>query len=185
MHSEPTASQHLRQTDRPPGVRALRRIASSVALVGLIMLTLVGCAEGTSRDAERGREEDAERTSVVDLLQASASADLVRRAGEATPPPNDAAATEPASDSGGNRTSRFTTRRHTTAPGIRPGPWCVRSNVTESSTGRSTHRGEPARGSWFGRHRRPGRWPGPSRPARRPQQTEHPVHRRRRRWRRQ
>ncbi len=66
------------------------------------MLTLVGCAEGTSRDAERGRQDDAERTSVVDLLQASASADLVRRAGESTPPPNDAAATEPASDSGGN-----------------------------------------------------------------------------------
>lgn len=77
-------------------------MASAFALAGLIMLALAGCAEGTSHDAERGREEDAERTSVVDLLQASASADLVRQAGEATPPPNDAAATEPASDSGGN-----------------------------------------------------------------------------------
>lgn len=102
MPSEPIASQHLRRTDLPLRARAPRRKAPAVLLFGLITLALVGCAEGTSRDAERGREEDAERTSVVDLLQASASADLVRQGGEATPPPNDAAATEPESDLEGN-----------------------------------------------------------------------------------
>jgi hypothetical protein len=54
--------------------------------MALLLVLLVGCAEGTSRDAEQGRQADAERTSVVDDLQASASADLIRRVGQGTPP---------------------------------------------------------------------------------------------------
>lgn len=80
----------------------LRRKRFGLALIGVAMLALVGCAEGTSRDAERGREADAERTSVVDSLQATSSADLIRRVGEATPPPGDAAATESAADAEGD-----------------------------------------------------------------------------------
>lgn len=102
MPSDPIASHHLKENDRQLRPRTRRRGVWGVALVGSIMLVLVGCAEGTSRDAERGRQKDAERTSVVDDLQASASADLLRRAAEGTPPPDDAAATEPASDSGGD-----------------------------------------------------------------------------------
>ncbi len=97
---EPIASHHHKQNDAQSAARARRSRAWGFALVGSIMLGLVGCAEGTSRDAERGQQEDAERTSVVDDLQASASADLVRRAAEGTPP--DDAATEPVSDSGGD-----------------------------------------------------------------------------------
>jgi hypothetical protein len=80
----------------------LRRKAFGVVVIGVLVLALVGCAEGTSRDAERGREADAERTSVVDSLQATSSADLIRRAGEAMPPPDDAAATESATDAEGD-----------------------------------------------------------------------------------
>lgn len=52
-------------------------------------LTLAGCAEGTRRDAERGQQQDAERTSVVSDLQATRSADLIMSTPPATPPPAD------------------------------------------------------------------------------------------------
>ncbi|MGI8482753.1 MAG: hypothetical protein ACR2OU_00635, partial [Thermomicrobiales bacterium] len=44
--------------------RLYRRLASLV-LVLLIAMTLTACAEGTARDAEVGKEQDAKRTSVV------------------------------------------------------------------------------------------------------------------------
>lgn len=102
MPSEPIASRQPNPIDLPSGVRIVRRATRAAALFGLVLLLLAGCAEGTSRDAERGRQADTERTSVVDSLQATSSADLVLRAGQATPPPADAASTEPASDAEGN-----------------------------------------------------------------------------------
>ncbi|HYH12436.1 MAG TPA: hypothetical protein VD789_08800 [Thermomicrobiales bacterium] len=45
---------------------------------------LVGCAEGTSRDAERGKAQDAQRTSVVSDMQATYSASVLQ---QGTPPP--------------------------------------------------------------------------------------------------
>jgi hypothetical protein len=46
---------------------------------------LTACAQGTSREAERGQERDAERTSVVDDLQATQTARLVLGTPPATP----------------------------------------------------------------------------------------------------
>ncbi|HYI24193.1 MAG TPA: hypothetical protein VD767_02195 [Thermomicrobiales bacterium] len=46
------------------------------------VLLLAGCATGNSREAERGRARDAERTSVVDSLQQTATSSLI----SATPP---------------------------------------------------------------------------------------------------
>ncbi|HEV2065461.1 MAG TPA: hypothetical protein VGR08_01410 [Thermomicrobiales bacterium] len=80
---------------RPPP-RARRPSTRSAVVGGLLLLALTGCAEGTSRDAQRAREDDAERTSVVDALQATTSAGLVRRGAEVTPPPTEAAPTEEA-----------------------------------------------------------------------------------------
>jgi hypothetical protein len=102
MHSEPIASHHRDLNEPKSRASALRSKAFGIAVIGVAILALAGCAEGTSRDAERGREADAERTSVVDSLQATSSADLVRRAGEATPPLGDAAATESAADAEGD-----------------------------------------------------------------------------------
>lgn len=76
--------------------------ARRLALAGMLMLLLSGCAEGTSRDADQGREDDAERTSVVDSLQSTASADLVRQEDDATPPAGNDRATEPAGGAEGN-----------------------------------------------------------------------------------
>jgi hypothetical protein len=46
---------------------------------------LAACSTGTSRDAQRGRERDAERTSVVDNLQATRTAELVLGTPPSTP----------------------------------------------------------------------------------------------------
>lgn len=61
-------------------------MAWSVAL-GIVLTCLTACAEGTSRDAEQGKREDAERTSVVSDLQATQSMLLLTGSPEATPPP--------------------------------------------------------------------------------------------------
>ena len=61
----------------------LRLIA--LTLTGLTLLAAVaGCAEGTVRDARDGQEADAERTSVVQDLQATRSARIL--ASTPTPP---------------------------------------------------------------------------------------------------
>lgn len=58
----------------------------STAIVAIAVTVLASCAQGTSRDADRGRERDAERTSIVNSLQATESARLVSGTPEATPP---------------------------------------------------------------------------------------------------
>ena len=56
-----------------------------LATIGVVATVLVSCSQGTSRDAERGREQDAERTSVVDNLQATETSRLVTGSPEASP----------------------------------------------------------------------------------------------------
>ncbi|MEJ7839804.1 MAG: hypothetical protein WKF81_13410 [Thermomicrobiales bacterium] len=46
---------------------------------------IAGCAEGTSRDAERGRERDTERTSVVDELQSTRTTEIIKGTPNASP----------------------------------------------------------------------------------------------------
>jgi hypothetical protein len=66
-----------------------RRRASWLVALGLSLLLLVGCAEGTSRDAERGRERDRQRTSVVDELQSTRTAQFISGSPEASATPDD------------------------------------------------------------------------------------------------
>lgn len=71
---------------RPPAERArTRRDLLGVAAAGLLVTVLASCSQGTSRDAERGRERDAERTSVVDNLQATETSRLVSGTPDASP----------------------------------------------------------------------------------------------------
>lgn len=73
-----TPRQEADATDRTSRGVAGWLVAGSVT-IGL----LVGCAEGTSRDAERGKAQDAERTSVVSNMQATHSARVLQ---QGTPP---------------------------------------------------------------------------------------------------
>ncbi len=81
MPLEPTAN---------PEQRSNRRVASRIIgwslAFGLILGGMTACAEGTSRDAEIGKQKDAERTSVVTGVQATSSARLLAGSPEATPP---------------------------------------------------------------------------------------------------
>lgn len=61
-----------------------RRLVGGV-LVTIGGLSLVSCSNGNVREAERGRTRDAERTSVVDDLQATKSASLVNGTPPSTP----------------------------------------------------------------------------------------------------
>jgi hypothetical protein len=53
----------------------------------VILVSLVGCAEGTARDAEKGRARDAEATSVVDNLQSTRTSELINGSPEASATP--------------------------------------------------------------------------------------------------
>ncbi|MDP8909213.1 MAG: hypothetical protein M3N47_08890 [Chloroflexota bacterium] len=82
MRSEPI--DHLAATTPEPPHRPLRLRLIALGLAGITVLAaIVGCAEGTARDARQGQEEDAERTSVVRELQATQSARIL----EVTPTP--------------------------------------------------------------------------------------------------
>lgn len=76
-------------TDRHMCVRTAS-ISRRRVLVGLLGITggavgLTACSTGSSREAERGRARDAERTSVVDNTQATRSASLIMGTPPATP----------------------------------------------------------------------------------------------------
>ena len=60
------------------------RLAAIAVAASILLGTLAGCAEGTSRDAERGKARDAQRTSVVSDMQATHSARVLL---PGTPPP--------------------------------------------------------------------------------------------------
>ena len=76
MRSEPIA--HLAATTPKAPHRPFQFRLIALVLTGLTLLAaIVGCAEGTVRDARQGQEEDAERTSVVRELQATQSARIL------------------------------------------------------------------------------------------------------------
>ena len=67
-------SENMKNRERWVIESRIRRRLCSLALVLLTALTLTACAEGTARDAEIGKEQDAKRTSVVNEIQATESA---------------------------------------------------------------------------------------------------------------
>lgn len=60
-------------------------------LAGGVLAFTTGCASGSRREAERGRARDAERTSVVDTMQQTATASLVGGTPPSTPEADDEA----------------------------------------------------------------------------------------------
>ncbi len=79
---------HSEDIDRRARTRATRKVLTRrhVILYGSALgagTALGGCADGTSREAARGREEDSSNESVVKDLQATETWNLVN----ATPPP--------------------------------------------------------------------------------------------------
>jgi hypothetical protein len=66
-------------------VSSRHRLAAVAIALSVVVGTLAGCAEGTSRDAERGKARDAQRTSVISDMQATHSARILL---PGTPPPS-------------------------------------------------------------------------------------------------
>ncbi|MGN6483659.1 MAG: hypothetical protein ACTHMX_04585 [Thermomicrobiales bacterium] len=56
---------------------------------GGVLVGLSACAEGTARDATRGKEADTKRTSVVDDVQATESARMLFGSPPASPTPDE------------------------------------------------------------------------------------------------
>ena len=85
MPLDPTDRPAAKRRSSPPHPFRHHLRSIVVALTGLTLLAAVaGCAEGTRRDARDGQEADAERTSVVQDLQATRSARIL--ASTPTPP---------------------------------------------------------------------------------------------------
>lgn len=65
--------------------------ASAVRLLALLLaaVLLTACADGLAPDAERGRDSDASRESVVTDLQATQTWNLVHGTPESTPEPEE------------------------------------------------------------------------------------------------
>lgn len=61
--------------------------ASWFAALLLAATLLAGCADGRATDAERGREADSDRDSVVTDLQATQTWNLIHGTPESTPEP--------------------------------------------------------------------------------------------------
>jgi hypothetical protein len=80
MPSEPTPSRALAWNDARWSRRALGGIAAAA-----LGATLTSCSTGSRQEAERGREREAEETSVVESMQQTATAGLVMGTPPATP----------------------------------------------------------------------------------------------------
>lgn len=84
---------HLEPIDHPdPQTQTRRRFTRrAFAFGGLLtsVAVLAGCAEGTQRDAARGKAEDAERDSVLKDLQATETWNLINGTPESTPVPEE------------------------------------------------------------------------------------------------
>ena len=65
----------------------LRAWVQRAAGIFIAALLLTGCADGLATDAERGRESDTRRDSVVTDLQATQTWNLVHGTPESTPEP--------------------------------------------------------------------------------------------------
>lgn len=61
--------------------------AARIAGFLLAATLLAGCADGRATDAERGRESDADRDSIVTDLQATQTWNLIHGTPESTPEP--------------------------------------------------------------------------------------------------
>ncbi len=79
--------ERTRNPRRPAIERIARLVIAWSVTAAIVVLCMTACAEGTSRDAEEGKQQDAERTSVVSDLQATQSILLLTESPEATPPP--------------------------------------------------------------------------------------------------
>lgn len=88
MPSGNTANRALVLVEPTGRRRVTRRRFVTLLAAGGVLSGLTACAEGTARDAERGKEADLKRTSVVDDVQATRSASLLT-AGTATPQPTE------------------------------------------------------------------------------------------------
>lgn len=66
-----------------------RSVAAKVSVVLIAGVLLTGCADGQVQDAERGRDSDASRESVVTDLQATQTWNLVHGTPESTPEPDE------------------------------------------------------------------------------------------------
>ena len=81
MHSDSTAHPaHETTISEVASTRWTRGSRRWTAVLGGVVIgasVLVGCAEGTVHDAERGRAEDQQRDSIVSDAQATRSAELV------------------------------------------------------------------------------------------------------------
>jgi hypothetical protein len=60
-----------------------------VAVLLLAATLLAGCADGLATDAQRGRNEDATRESIVTDLQATQTWNLIHGTPESTPAPGE------------------------------------------------------------------------------------------------
>lgn len=73
MLLEPTANR-----DTEPGSpRISRRHVVMLGLGGTLLPILASCSQGTASESKRGQQRDTERTSVVDSMQATNSANLL------------------------------------------------------------------------------------------------------------
>lgn len=62
-----------------------RRIQAMLASILLSIALLVGCTTGSAPEAERGKQDDAQRESVISDMQATHTWDLINSTPESTP----------------------------------------------------------------------------------------------------
>lgn len=73
MRSEPISRQSKPSTSTSTRTRGARL----AIVVSIAMAVLAGCSQGDASDAEQGKLKDAQRTAVVDGLQATESVRLL------------------------------------------------------------------------------------------------------------
>ncbi len=85
MPLEPTA----RPAREATSMISFRRLSGRIAVAVLALGLLVGCADGLAPDAQRGRDQDRSRDSVVTDLQATQTWNLVHGTPPSTPVPGE------------------------------------------------------------------------------------------------
>lgn len=87
MPLEPIARPAPTSSERSK--RSKRLLAGWVAIALAMLVAMTACAEGTANEAARGQQQDARRTSVVQSVQETYTANIIA----ATPPPATATTT--------------------------------------------------------------------------------------------
>jgi hypothetical protein len=87
MPSGTTRNQEAASNERAAHAGLTRRRLALALVSGAALCGLSACAEGTARDAERGKKADAKRTSVVSDVQATESAQFLSGTPAASPTP--------------------------------------------------------------------------------------------------